>query len=295
MPSVDRIDQGLGSPELRVARVRRTRFTASVLTLSAYVSSFRILLLTPINSNTFRLYFSTEPWHSSTLAARDSLLRTNYAFSIGSGDATAPVVEGVENPQPRPDDIAGEPGAWSVDLRLDRRILARAIYELEVSNVLGIGGESLTVDEAEAPGISRPRELVQPTSPQFLPDPVDFFYDTFEGVFRLDSRNDLALHGGVDTLKKRIIRRILSSPGGFSHLPAYGVGLRVKQLLSATARAKLRADILRQVRQEPDVEEATVEVAVQNAIVFVSVSVRPRSRSPVSVSLSVSDVGVVVL
>ena len=225
---------------------------------------FRVVLLTPTGSNTLRLYFNKEPRHNSPLGASDGLSRMNYTLSVVSGPGAAPVIEAVENPAPRPDDVVGFPLAWSVDLRLDRRILANTVYLVIASaSLLAADDDPMAaspLDRDDAPGDitarTKPREAPPATRPG-----VDFQYDFFSGVFQIDPRGDLGVHAGIQALKKRILRRLLSRPGGFYHLPTYGVGLRVKEASGAGELNRLRQRIFDQIRQEEEVADLDVRVA----------------------------------
>jgi hypothetical protein len=76
------------------------------------------------------------------------------------------------------------------------------------------------------------------------------------GSFQVDDSGDYAWDAGLTSIKKRILRRGLSSKGAFLHLPStYGVGFldQVKQLGTAHMRDALAADWEAQIRQEPEV------------------------------------------
>ena len=112
--------------------------------------------------------------------------------------------------------------------------------------------------------------------PPLQPLGVDLFYDTFTGAYVLDSRSDLALHAGVEALKKRVIRRLITAPGEFYHLPDYGVGIDVKKQFNATRLTRLQAEIIRQLREEEDIDELAVNLANPSPGVLV-VEVRART------------------
>ncbi len=249
-------------------------------TSPATTSPFRVLLATPINSNTVRVFLSREPRHRSPLSGKDSLNRLNWTISIVSGPGTIPVVETVENTQPRPTAVSGEPQAWSVDLRTDRRVLAATTYLTVAGSAITSAAEAPMAappfDRDDHPGIALPRPR-RPQRPTAVRIGVDLFYDPFQARFILDAKGDIDVHGGLDALKKRIIRRLLSTPGGFIHLPGYGVGLRVKELNRTTDLADLRLRVARQVRLEDEVARASADVArLAPGVILVSVKVRTR-------------------
>lgn len=85
---------------------------------------------------------------------------------------------------------------------------------------------------------------------------------------------DYQLVAGADLLKKLIIRRLMTTPGDFFHLPLYGVGIRVKQPLPAGDLVKLRARIEQQLLLEPDVQ--TVAAQVSQSLNTLTIRVRAR-------------------
>ena len=82
------------------------------------------------------------------------------------------------------------------------------------------------------------------------------------GVFNVDASGDYAFDSGIQSVKKRILRRGLTSPGAFAHLPSYGVGLMdaVKKLGTPRVQSKLAANYQRQILLEPEVVSASVVV-----------------------------------
>lgn len=114
--------------------------------------------------------------------------------------------------------------------------------------------------------------------PPIQPLGVDLFYDSFTGAYRLDPRGDLDLHAGIDALKKRVIRRLITTPGSFYHLPDYGVGLECKEPFNSTNLGRIQAEIIRQLRQEEEILELEVQVASPAPDVLV-VKIRARTAA----------------
>lgn len=221
---------------------------------------FRVLLASPIGSNQLRVYLSERPRAFSPLSANDVLNRLNWEIVLVAGEGGTPVLESVENPQPRPE-FPEHPDAWSVDISVDRRLLNASQYLIiaspAISAVSGMGMVASPCDRWTFDGISLPRDR------RLLPLPataggIDYEYDTFLGAFVRNARNDIAVHGGLAYLTKRIIRRLISTKGRFAHLPQYGVGLRTKELVNTTRLNDLAREAEDQIRQEDDVLEAKV-------------------------------------
>jgi len=261
-------------------------------------ADFRVVLASAVESNLLRVWFSFEPRHLSPMGTLDALNRLNWTLGVTAGSASVPVVEQVEDARARA--LPSFSLAWSVDLRVDRALEQRSTYQAVAASVVpSASGTALAVspyDRASCAGIAvagtrRPRRAQQTLQG------VDFKYLTFEGRFALNSRGDLDLHGGIEALKKRVIRRMMTVPGAFTHLPGYGVGLRSKRLFNATEHAKLRAEILRQIRQEEEVEDLTVkiDVAPTRTYLLVSLVVRMRTGGAFTLGFEVPDEGPVLL
>ena len=81
------------------------------------------------------------------------------------------------------------------------------------------------------------------------------------GTYQLTDAGDFGLDKSeASSLRKRVIRRVTTVAGGFFHLPGYGAMPKLKGLLTVDAAERLQARILAQVRQEPDVVDASVTV-----------------------------------
>lgn len=79
-----------------------------------------------------------------------------------------------------------------------------------------------------------------------------------QGTWRHEPSGDIAIQDGEASLKKRVIRRILTTRGAFAHLPNYGIDPMVKSLARSGNIQALINDIAEQVRQEPDVSQVGV-------------------------------------
>lgn len=105
-----------------------------------------------------------------------------------------------------------------------------------------------------------------------------------EGTLRFDKSGDIAIQDSDESLRKRLLRRIETEPGGFSHLGlGYGVPSVLKRLATPDQLQTLANRIAEQARLEPDVLDASVNVQLQrltdgNAIVRVSLSVRRKDQ-----------------
>lgn len=80
------------------------------------------------------------------------------------------------------------------------------------------------------------------------------------GTYVVDASGDYSYDEGLQSLKKRIYRRLVTKYNGFAHLPGYGVGLPfvLKKLGTASERARIVAEAEKQIRTEPDVLKCRV-------------------------------------
>ena len=176
----------------------------------------------------------------------------------------------------------------SVVMRLDRSLSgAPALYDARVSRVRGAAGEVL--DPAAAffsflgcerfvpPDLERtaPDRFRDIANPQALGDRLGIT-DAQLGTIPIDGAGDYALDAGLTNVRKRIYRRLVTQPGGFYHLPDYGLGLldRVKRLAGPVQLAALQRDAQAQLAQEPGVRSVSVAVSLDGAIVRFKIKVR---------------------
>lgn len=97
---------------------------------------------------------------------------------------------------------------------------------------------------------------------------------------------DYATVTGIALVKKLILRRLMTAPGSFFHLPNYGLGLlSAKDLFRPGDLVKLQAEVERQVRLEPEVNRCVATVVVDaRGIVYVSVTANTVGGEEIQVS-----------
>lgn len=260
--------------------------------------AFRVLLVSPLNSNTLRVFLSSEPRHQSRLSSNDVLNRRLWTVSVLDGPGELPNLETAENALPQPTAIPGAPDAWSVDLRFDTRVLLSTTYEVVASpdlvSLLGVPMAVAPWDRGSCLGIAVVRPRRTPRSSRAAVG-VDFFYDSFAGTWRLDGRRDVDVHAGNDALRKRIIRRMVTGKGRFKHLPTYGLGLQSKGLVTTTHMAQLRAETIRQLLEEEDIDKVDVQVYPFTNGVVVAVMAKPKAGPGIDLSFEVPADGPIVV
>lgn len=106
-----------------------------------------------------------------------------------------------------------------------------------------------------------------------------------EADFRIGSNGDLCTASGIDGLKYRIDRMLLTSPGEIFHRPEWGVGIIrfLNRPNNANTIAQLRNAIIRNVSKDPDVERVVrVGIKREEHGVIVSVELIAKGGVPVS-------------
>ena len=84
-------------------------------------------------------------------------------------------------------------------------------------------------------------------------------------TWRFDSTGDIGIQNNLESLQKRIYRRLTTKPGGFRHLPGYGVDLSLKTLFRSGRANEIANNLRQQIRSEPDVLDAGVAVKLRFA------------------------------
>jgi phage baseplate assembly protein W len=97
-------------------------------------------------------------------------------------------------------------------------------------------------------------------------------------VFNIGASGDYDVESGTSLLKKLFIRRLTTNPGEFFHLTQYGIGLRLKEPLNTPRLAQLRAEVERQLRLEPEVDNASASVRLgADGLLVVTLAARLRA------------------
>lgn len=118
-----------------------------------------------------------------------------------------------------------------------------------------------------------------------LPAPTDD-PARYGGTLLIDAVGDYQDMSGEALVRKLIIRRLLSSPGDFFHLPEYGIGFKVKDPLPISNLSALKAEIERQVLREPEVETTQAALTLDANMLVVQVKAKLKtSGEPLSVTL----------
>lgn len=208
-----------------------------------------------IGGQTVRVAFNEEPAHFSAGSPVDALNPKNWLVGIVSGQATAPLVVGVKAAGPGP--LAGaRAGEWAIDLKLDRPLASGIRYRVVARKILSRAGLGLGFPYgAEFMGATAQvdaRPLPRRT------DMADLGTDPATGGWRFEG-GDVAVDGGLDSYRKRVIRRATTPKGAYSFFgDDYGTLLALKRPLSLASVGPLKADLVEQIKREPETQAVSV-------------------------------------
>lgn len=210
----------------------------------------------------------TEGFNSGTNVRNYTLTAIDPTITAGDGSTHVPPGEFVPSRQPSLANAwQDEDDPTQVHLSTHVRLEPGVRYQLVVSTQIRgedcevFNGPTTWETRALRPGPPRVPRYVQEDryrdwdNTLFPDDP-----DQPEGTWRFDDNADIGLHDEDESLKKRVMRRILSMQGEYAHIPAYGGNVRVKALARSGRLQELANEIAEQVRQEPDVLQASAEV-----------------------------------
>lgn len=262
-----------------------------------------VLGVLPAGNNEFIVVFDRVPKTKPSTRPGSALNLSNYSLSpidpsilTGNGDIWVPRGETVPTRSPVIAEIVqDEDDDKQFILSTDVMLEPNVQYQLDISAaVCGINEEDFfgdTLFSFRAPGLPR----VARTPGERSDDRYrDFDYGIIDedgnSAYRLDANGDIGIQNSALSLKKRIMRRLLTPPGGFAWTASYGTFPGLKTLVKPGQLQSLANRIAEQVRQEPDVADASAQTTLsqnsQGSFVDVVVFVRTRSNSTERVSFS---------
>jgi hypothetical protein len=240
----------------------------------------QLLAAIPIAENMVRLVFSEAPSFTMLLDAGDASRRERYSITANTGTF------GMDGLVSRPvqilyveQNMADDPLGRFIDLTIDRPFSPDpASYTVTVNGlVTAVSSTPLDSGAVMTPflGVSR---YISPPNPETATPSRDFSNpqtlsmlvnatgeQTLSGLgtHPVDSTGDYATDDGVQNLKKRVFRRLMTAKGAFLHAPGYGVDIpgSAARLNVPSVREGLAADAESQISQEPDVKRVRVTVA----------------------------------
>lgn len=236
-----------------------------------------------IRENVIRIAFSDLIYASDLGDEKDAVrsgvyVVTPFLLSVGNDGTNARPVRVVNVNAPTVvDGIPPEfEGRW-LDLTLDRPMTPfPAAYQVAVSGVWSAdkstlaGSATLDVDavyrQLSVPTVAPRAESRDLANPQTIggakASSVRDPYAAILGTFQVDDSGDYAFDSGLESFRKRVIRRCITKENGFAHLPGYGASLvqQGKKLGTAARLAKLVANIEQQVALDPECVSASARI-----------------------------------
>lgn len=216
-----------------------------------------------VESQTVRIVFDEPPKALVRSATDDALNPLNYQVAIIIGEGTPPRVVGVKK------DLVSAPAAavsqdpeTGVDVQVDRPLVVGVEYRIRAFNLVAKAGGALgTPDFANFQGILSIDD-VRPSERPF--EFTDFKFDSFanaNSAYIFNDAGDIAVHRGIENIRKRVVRRVVTPKNAYRHLPGYGTSFAShKAPMSVSNLAPLKQDLLAQVKTEPDILDASVQM-----------------------------------
>ena len=244
-----------------------------------------------IEGQTVRVVFNEEPQHLSPAAPRDCLTPTNYVFAVTVGQATAPLPVGVK-PAVVSYPAVGvlSAGEFGVDVLTDRPLVAGLSFTVTAQNIISKSGDTLgSPYSANFVGLVM---LAKAHPRRAGIGYMDLASNPLGGGYVVDNSGDLANHTGMDSLRKRILRRVVTPKGAFAWMPEYGVGIDHKKPMTVNRMMMLKVELARQIKQEPEVADVSSTLTKSPlSYVLVSLHVKTKAGALVPLTLAVSNQG----
>lgn len=238
-------------------------------------STLQLIDAVAIRENVVRLRFNTGVLFNGVLGAGDSSNPKRYTIkpiqgTIGLDGEPARKVFPVAATQAALEGTFGS----AIDVTTDRAFTAfPSRYRVAVKGIHASNGALLEPSKTsfefyglrkERPKprtdmVAASRDIANPQVGSALLDPLPNPFDPLLlGTFPIDESGDFAVDEGIDSYRKRVIRRCYTRKGAFPWMPDYGVGLpeQIKRLSRRGVRDAIAAEVESQIAKEPE----TIEV-----------------------------------
>lgn len=226
-------------------------------------STMSLVSAVPVSTKTLRVTLSAIPLAQSQIGAGDALntqswfierLDTNQRFTTIGVSAVSETVYDIT--------IAERFGSSLVQHEVSASTLVDAfmvsIVDPVVLDFYGVVYDQAADQDAKA---AANRYVVTDIANPPFPDPTS---NLGGGVRVITAAGDFAAESGNTLLQKLIMRRLTTTPGGFFHLPNYGLGLNVKQPVRQADMVGLKKRIEDQVSLEPEVVAVNVRITLDS-------------------------------
>ena len=221
------------------------------------LSTLQATSILQLDLRSFRITFSVPVQLFNPQAPDDGLNPDNYPVS--SFQATVP----------DPQAVIGSEDGLSVVVQMDQPLPAQAEIVVRPENIISAENETIVIGPTALRFVARgegivPVQQIEPLAGRFdLANPQTGRDAGNEplGTFSITEIGDIRNDTGREYLRKRIYRRLSTTPGGFFHLPNYGLRPEDKELVTLTTLRRLQNNIEAQVLEEPDVLSVSATLA----------------------------------
>lgn len=242
-------------------------------------SVFGLIFADTIADNVVRLEFNTPPDFTYLEDSHDASVPDRYTITPDNSTT------GLDGNPPRPvfvlsaaPNLELDPTGHLVELTVDRPFSPfPAKYVVQV-NGLTSGGVPLNPGfvsfefyglrqiwlPADSQLIIPSKDFANPQTLDMLADAAGELTSSNLGTYPVDNTGDYAIDEGIDNLRKRIFRRIMTETSAFAHAPGYGIGVgdNVKRLNIPSVRNAIAKQIESQLSQEADVVKVAVDTVL---------------------------------
>jgi hypothetical protein len=205
-----------------------------------------------------RAVFNKAPKTKSSAANNDGLNGANYDISITVGTGTKPLCVSTAAVIQFPAFGLLNAGEVGIDVQTDRPLVVGLAYSLAVTTrMIAFDDDPIGFPYVQPfVGSARPARVRQNRAKQGI---IDFA----RGDTGLTATTgDIDTVTGIPSAKLRCLRRTMTRKNAFAHLPGYGSAFEPKAPMSPNRIGALQADLRQQLRQEPDVQDASVQVTL---------------------------------
>lgn len=250
-------------------------------------SSMEIVSADQVALNAVDVTFSVAPEAFDPATYWDALNPANWTLSVLSpADAELRDVQIVERRS-------------SLVLRVyfDGPLTGHATYRLTISSLVrdiyGVSmAPSCTAIDFDCFGLIRvPPAVARRDARTDIANPFvvsDAPQDGPLGTFQVDQQGDLMTESGRPYLRKRVLRRVITSAGQFFHLPDYGFAEPVNGMITPDTLRRMQSKAKAQILSEPDVADAAVSVsALPDRPGFVVLRIRVVDRNGATEEMTV--------
>jgi hypothetical protein len=249
--------------------------------------------------------WGTSPW--GTGAGASTALSVSYAFASAQNRVTVALTAEPAHVNAAAPGDALNPATWTLT-RLDTAAsftilsvaeVATTTNGYELTTLEPLGDLSVThrvtavalVDvagNAAVPPLSADFNGILAQAGGDAPTPADDVVDLryyhvsrnpIGGTLNIGSDGDYQVMGGVELVRKLIIRRLTTQPGEFFHIPDYGFPYSPKDVVRPVQLIKLKASLRETILLEPEVIDAGVALTLDAAAGVLTVDVRAQLQA----------------